>query len=173
MSWRQLILAHWNGLWSFPRASSKLVHHRTMELHRVGIALGPTMAQEQLCLHHWLKPIMWYESSDVVCSQSTWVRNAELSLQSCDTEVGGMLRTCSRHKVIRSLGCHLEGTGTGPTEWVKFSEADCESKVTPQDHPLLLSLSFLSASPLCCDGARKLSPRHWHHVLKLPECWTK
>ena len=74
---------------------------------------------------------MWYESSDVVCSQSTWVRNAELSLQSSDTEVGGMLRTCSKHKVIKALGYHLEGTGTGPVEWVKFSQADCENKVSP------------------------------------------
>ena len=74
---------------------------------------------------------MWYESSDVVCSQSTWVRNAELSLQSSDAEVGGMLRTCSKHKVIKSLGYHLKGTGTGPVEWVKFSQADCENKVSP------------------------------------------
>lgn len=96
-------------------SSSKLVHHWNSRTAQGG-ALDPIVVQDQFCLHRWSKPIMWYESPDVVCSQSTWVSNTELSLQHSDTEVREMLRSWFRQKVTRSLGCHLERISTGPVE---------------------------------------------------------
>lgn len=93
-----------------------------VEQHKVGVAWGPRVVQDQFCLHHWSKHMVWYESPEGVWSSKYvswehWTRSAVQWQWS-----GKILRSWSWRKVIRSQGCHLD---TGPVEWAQFSWVDC------------------------------------------------